>query len=109
MIFVTGGSFLFILACAFVLGFFLMPSLPIGLQVSAELVGSSMAGTAASVLSLFSQIGSVVFIVLMESMKRTFGSFQYSIIVLVVLDLVGAGLCSGITETGRKLQSAAHQ
>jgi hypothetical protein len=58
---------------------------------------------------LFSQIGSVVFIVLMESVKTTLGSFQYSIIVLVVLDLVAAGLCSRITETGKKLQSAAHQ
>jgi hypothetical protein len=68
-----------------------------------------MAGTAASVLWLFSQIGSVVFIVLMESVKTVLGSFQYSIIVLVVLDLVAVGLCSRITETGRKLQSVAHQ
>jgi hypothetical protein len=43
----------------------------------------------------------VVFIVLMESVKTTFGSFQYSIIVLVVLDLVAALLCSQITETGK--------
>jgi len=107
-IFVTGGNFLFLLAGAFVLGFFLMPSLPIGLQVSAELVGSSMAGTAASVLWLFSQIGSVVFIVLMESIKTALGSFQYSILVLVVLDLVAAVLCSRITETGKKLQSTPH-
>jgi sugar phosphate permease len=102
MIFVTGGSFTFLLAGALVLGFFLMPSLPIGLQVPAELVGSSMAGTAASVLWLFSQIGSVVFIVLMESVKTTFGSFQYSIIVLVVLDLVAALLCSQVMETGKR-------
>ncbi len=102
MIFFTGGSFMFLLAGAFMLGFFLMPSLPIGLQVSAELVGSSMAGTAASVLWLFSQIGSVAFIVLMESVKTTFGSFQYSILVLVVLDLVAALLCSQITETGKR-------
>jgi len=109
MVFVTGGSYLFILACAFVLGFFLMPSLPIGLQVSAELVGSSMAGTAASVLWLFSQIGSVVFIVLMESVKTTLGSFRYSILVLVVLDLVAAVLCSRITETGKKLHSTLNK
>ena len=109
MIFVTGGSFLFLLAGAFILGFFLMPSLPIGLQVSAELVGSSMAGIAASVLWLFSQMGSVVFIVLMESVKTTLGSFQYSILVLVVLDLVAAVLCSRITETGKKLHSTLRQ
>jgi len=108
-IFVTGGSFLFLSAGAFVLGFFLMSALPIGLQVSAELVGSSMAGTAASVLWLFSQIGSVVFILLMESMRTTLGSFQYSILMLVALDLVAAVLCSRITETGKKLQITARQ
>jgi sugar phosphate permease len=109
MIFFTGGSFLFILACAFALGFFLMPSLPIGLQVSAELVGSSMAGTAASVLWFFSQIGSVVFIALMESVKTTFGSFQYSILVLVALDIAAALLCSRISETGKRMQTATYQ
>jgi sugar phosphate permease len=109
MIFVTGGSFLFILACAFALGFFLMPSLPIGLQVSAELVGSSMAGTAASVLWFFSQIGSVVFIALMESVKTAFGSFQYSILVLVALDIAAALLCSRISETGKRMQTPTHQ
>jgi hypothetical protein len=76
MIFITGGSFLLILACAFVLGFFLMPSLPIRLQVSAQLVGSSMAGTAASVLWLFYQIGSVIFIVPIESVKTALGKFS---------------------------------
>jgi len=105
-VFVTGGSFLYLLIGAFLLGFFLMPSLPIGLQVSAELVGSSLAGTAASVLWLFSQIGSVIFIVLMESVKTSLGSFQYSIVVLVVLDLVAALLCSRIAETGKKPSAA---
>jgi len=79
-----------------------MPSLPTGLQVSAKLVGSSMTGTTASVLWLSSQIGSVVFIVLMESVKTMLGSFQNSIVVLVVLGLVAAGLCSRITETGKE-------
>lgn len=103
MVFFVGGNFLFLTVGAFILGFFLMSALPIGLQVSAELLGSSMAGTAASVLWLFSQIGSVVFIVLMESVKTALGSFQYSILVLVVLDLVAALLCSRIVETGKPL------
>ena len=59
----------------------------------------------ASVLWLFSQIGSVVFIVLMESVKTALGSFQYSILVLVVLDLVAALLCSRIVETGKQLRA----
>ncbi len=57
-----------------------------------------MAGTAASVLWLFSQIGSVIFVVLMESVKTTLGSFQFSIVILVVLDLIAAGLCSRIRD-----------
>lgn len=60
-----------------------------------------MAGTAASVLWIFSQIGSVVFIVLMESMKTALGSFQYSIVVLVALNLVAALTVSLTTETGK--------
>lgn len=107
MVFVTRGGLVFLEVSAFILGFFLMSALPIGLQVSAELVGSGMAGTAASVLWLFSQIGSVVFIVLMESVKAALGSLQYSILVLVVLDLVAALLCSRITETGKYVRAAA--
>jgi MFS family permease len=102
MIFVTGGSFLFLVAGAFVLGFFLMSALPVGLQVSAESAGSAMAGTAASVLWLFSQIGSVVLIVLMESVKTAFGSFRYSILALVVFDIVAALMLSQIVETGKR-------
>jgi hypothetical protein len=84
-----------------------MPALPIGLQVSAELVGTSMAGTAASVLWLFSQIGSVIFIIVMESIKTALGSFQYSIIILVALDLLAALMCSQIPETGRRLTGSS--
>jgi len=58
------------------------------------------------VLWLFSQIGSVVFIVLMASVKAAFGSFQYSILALVALDLVAAMLCSLIMETGKRFRAA---
>ena len=101
-VFATGGGFYFLVVGAFILGFFLMSSLPIGLQVSAELAGSSMAGTAASVLWLFSQIGSVVFIILMESVRAALGSFQYSILVLIALDVVAAVMCLLVTETGKR-------
>jgi len=107
MVPVTGGGFVFLAIAALILGFFLMSALPIGFQVSAELVGSSMAGTTASVLSLFSQIGSMVFIVLIESAKTALGSFQYSILLLIALGLVAALLCSRITETGKYVRTAA--
>jgi predicted MFS family arabinose efflux permease len=41
--------------------------------------------------------------------ETTLGSFQYSILVLVVLDLVAAVLCSRITETGKKLHGTLRQ
>jgi hypothetical protein len=71
--------------------------------------GPCMAGTAASVLWLFSQIGYVVFIVLMESMKTALGSFQSSILVLVALSLVAALMVSLITETGKRPIGMAEQ
>jgi hypothetical protein len=42
----------------------------------------------------------------MESVKTSLGSFQYSIVVLAVLDLVAALLCSRIAETGKKPSAA---
>jgi len=102
LVFATGGGLSFLSVGAFILGFFLMSALPIGLQVSAELAGSSMAGTAASVLWLFSQVGSVVFIILMESVKVALGSFRYSILILVAFAVVAALMCSLVAETGKR-------
>jgi len=96
----------FLVVSTLILGLFLMSALPIGVQVSAELVGSRIAGTTASLLWLFSQIGSVVIIVLMESVKATFGDFEYSILLLIALALMTAVMCSLITETRNRLRAA---
>jgi hypothetical protein len=63
----------------------------------------------ASVVWLFSQIGSVVFIVLMESLKTAFGSFQYSIVLLLALNLVATLLISLVKETGKRSLSKTIQ
>ncbi len=55
-------------AVLFVLGFFFISALPLALDLSATSVGEQFAGTANSSLWLFSQVGSVVLIVLFESM-----------------------------------------
>jgi len=97
-----GGGYLRLAGLAFVLGFFLMSALPVGLEVGAELVGPALAGSSAAVLWLFSQIGSVAFIVAIESVKTVTGTFYYSMLLLVALDLLAAGMCLGIRETGMK-------
>lgn len=60
-------------AVLFILGFFFISALPLALDLSATSVGEKYAGTANSSLWLLSQIGSVVLIVLFESMARTTG------------------------------------
>lgn len=91
-----------LLVTGFVLGFFLMSALPIGLEISAELVGSAMAGSASSLLWFFSQIGAVIFILGMESVKSSTGSWYYSVISILILELVALALCFTLKETGRK-------
>ena len=55
---------------SFVLGFFMMSALPIGLELSAEIVGPKLAGSVSSVLWLFSQIGAVAYIPLLDAVKE---------------------------------------
>jgi hypothetical protein len=38
----------------------------------------------------------------MESLKTALGSFQYSILILVGLDIVAAVMCALIAETGKR-------
>jgi MFS family permease len=107
-----GSDFIFLAAVGFVLGFFLMSALPIGLEVSAELVGSAMAGSASSLLWLFSQVGSVIFIWGMDAVKsmteELYPSNPYymSVIFILVFDIVAFALCLMLRETGRKKPEA---
>jgi len=56
---------------------------------------------------VFCQIGSVVFIVLMESLKNALGSFQYSIVILIALDVLTPLMCASIVETGKRPEFSA--
>jgi len=95
-------DYILLVATGLILGFFLMSALPIGLEMSAELVGSAMAGSASSLLWFFSQVGSVIFILSMESIKSLTGSWYYSVISLLIFELVALALCFTLKETGRK-------
>jgi MFS family permease len=99
-------DFTLLVIASLILGFFLMSALPIGLEMSAELVGPVMAGSASSLLWLFSQVGSLILIVGMESLSNETlypeNPFYLSVILILILDLVALALCFMLRETGRK-------
>ncbi len=79
-----------------------MSALPIGLEMAAEISGSFMAGSASSFLWLLGEVGSVAFILGMESIKSMTGDWYDSVIIILILEIVALALCFLLTETGRK-------
>ena len=70
----------------FILGFFFMATLPLALEISANSVEKGYAGTANSVLWLLSQIGSLILIVVFETVSSSWGwngSLFFSALLLV--------------------------
>lgn len=100
-------NFAFLTAVGFILGFFLMSALPIGLEMAAEIVGSTLAGSASSLLWLFSQAGSVVFILAMDAIKSATENlypsnpYYMSVISILIFDIVALALCLMLKETGK--------
>jgi hypothetical protein len=70
--------------------------------MSAEIVGSALAGSASSFLWLFSQAGSVIFILFMDAIKSITGSFYLSVISIFIFDLVALALCLALKETAKR-------
>ncbi|MEM3553485.1 MAG: MFS transporter [Candidatus Bathyarchaeia archaeon] len=95
------SDFAILAGVGFVLGFFFMSALPIGLEMSAEIVGSALAGSASSFLWLFSQAGSVVFIILMDVIKSATGSYYHSVISILIFDIIALLLCLLLRETAK--------
>ncbi len=101
------NNFAFLVTVGFLLGFFLMSALPIGLEMAAEIVGSSLAGSASSLLWLFSQAGSVVFILLMDTIRSATENlypsnpYYVSVIFILAFDIVALTLCLMLGETGK--------
>ncbi|MEM3789399.1 MAG: MFS transporter, partial [Candidatus Bathyarchaeia archaeon] len=101
------SDFVILAVVGFVLGFFLMSALPIGLEMSAEIVGSALAGSASSFLWLFSQAGSVIFILLMDAVKSATESlyptnpYYFSVISILIFNLIALALCLLLKETAK--------
>lgn len=92
------ASFWLMAAAMFLLGFFLMSLAPIGYQYAAEITLPAPEGTSNGLLNLVGQ-ASVVFIYGMETFKSADGSFTTSLMAMVFLMIVAAGLVILLKES----------
>jgi MFS family permease len=90
-----------LLLSAFLLGFFLMPALPIGLQAGAELTKPIPEGTSAGVLMIFGQAGGIVLILLMSLVSDLTLTFYWAMIMLIVLNLIALLISLLLKETAQ--------
>jgi len=86
-----------LLASGFGLGFFLVSTLPIGMQYAAEITQPTPEGTSAGIIQLFGQ-ASVVFVYVMEAMKTSDGSFTPSLVFAIGMMVVAAALSTQLRE-----------
>jgi len=92
-------SYWFLLASAFVFGFFLLSAGPIGFQYGAEITHPTPEGTSNGLLLLMGQISGIVFILGLDSFKSPeTGSMTLPLIVLIGLMLLGLFLCTRLKE-----------
>ncbi len=82
---------------AFSLGFFLISTSPIGMQYAAEITFPTPEGTSNGLIQLFGQ-ASVVFVYIMEALKRGDGSFTPSLLLAVGLLLVSAAIITQLHD-----------
>lgn len=92
-------------ASLFVLGFFLMSLAPVGYQYAAEITFPSPEGTSNGLLNLAGQL-SVVFIYSMEALKSPDGSFTNSMLIMVVMMAIAAGLTTRMNESTPEIDAA---
>lgn len=92
-------SYWFLLASAFVFGFFLLSAGPIGFQYGAEITHPTPEGTSNGLLLLMGQISGIVFILGMDSFKSPeTGSMTLPLIVLIGLMLLSLLFCTRLKE-----------
>lgn len=92
--FATSGILLF--GSAFIMGFFLVSAMPVGMQYAAEITYPTPEGTSNGLIQLFGQ-ASVVFVYIMEALKASDGSFTPALLLAV-----GALIFSALITTQMK-------
>jgi MFS family permease len=74
---------------AFVMGFFLVSAMPIGMQYAAEITQPTPEGTSNGLMQLTGQ-GAVVFVYIMEALKTPNGSFTPALLLAIGLLIISA-------------------
>jgi len=90
-------TFGLLIASAFLLGFFLVSTLPIGMQYAAEITYPTPEGTSNGLIQLFGQ-GSVVFVLVMDVLKTSDDSFTPSLVLAILLLLISAGVITRLKD-----------
>jgi MFS family permease len=90
-------SFVTLALSSFGLGFFLVSTLPVGMQYAAEITRPTPEGTSAGLIQLSGQ-GAVVFVYLMGAMRTAKGEFTPSLVLAMVLMLVAVALASRLHD-----------
>jgi MFS family permease len=90
-------SYWLLLLSAFILGFFLISTSPIGMQYAAEITYPTPEGTSNGLIQLFGQ-ASVVFVYIMEGLTTPDGSFTPALLLAIGLMLVSALLITQLRE-----------
>ncbi|MGB9669084.1 MAG: MFS transporter [Anaerolineales bacterium] len=90
-----------LMCSAFILGFFLLSSGPIGFQFGAEIARPTPEGTSNGLLLLMGQISGIIFIFAMDSFKEaSSGSMTTSLLILIGLMLVSLLVATQMRESG---------
>jgi MFS family permease len=90
-------SYWLLLLSAFMLGFFLISTSPIGMQYAAEITYPTPEGTSNGLIQLFGQ-ASVVFVFIMDALKNPDGSFTSALLLAIGLMLLSALLITQLRE-----------
>lgn len=96
--FATSAWLLFL--SAFVMGFFLVSTSPIGMQYAAEVTHPTPEGTSNGLIQLFGQ-ASVVFVYIMEALKTGNGSFTPALLLAIGLLIVSALIVTQMKDPRR--------
>mgnify|MGYP001545557953 FL=1 len=84
-------------ASSFAMGFFLVSTLPVGMQYAAEITHPTPEGTSAGLIQLFGQ-GAVVFVYAMQALRTPDGAFTRSLVVSIVRMIASVGLVLRLEE-----------
>ncbi len=94
------GSF-WLMATAFIFGFFLLSSGPIGFQLGAEIARPTPEGTSTGLLLLMGQISGIIFIFGMDALKNTTtGAMTNSLLILIGLMFICLLIATRLHESG---------